>query len=199
MAKSPALVRVVIAYLIFILTQYATWVAVLVYAYGHGGVTAAGLVAVAQLLPSAVAAPLFATAVDRRSPTVLLTAGYVAQGLGCAAVAATIYADALPPLVYVAAIVTSMAFTATRPAQAALVPGLARDLEELTATNVLVGWVESVAIVLAGVGGGLLMTWDGAAPVAAVSAVLLAGATLLVIRLPTPTLGAGDDVGSAFQ
>jgi hypothetical protein len=130
---------------------------------------------------------------------VLLTAGYVAQGLGCAAVAATIYANALPPLVYVAAIVTSMAFTATRPAQAALVPGLARDLEELTATNVLVGWVESVAIVLAGVGGGLLMTWDGAAPVAAVSAVLLAGATLLVIRLPTPTLGAGDDVGSAFQ
>src|SRR3712207_8152237 len=48
-------------------------------------------------------------------------------------------------------------FRSTRPAQSALVPGLARDVAELTSVNVLVGWVESVAIVVAGAGSGLLI------------------------------------------
>ena len=198
-AGSPSLVRVVTAYALFTITEYGMWIAMLVYAYGNGGVTTAGLVSLAQLAPAAVAAPFFATMADRRSPTVLLRAGYVVQGLFTAAVAVAIYVDASPYVAYAAAVVASTAMTTARPAQAALVPGLTRDVEELTATNVLIGWVESIAIVLAGAGSGVLMAQGSVAPVGAASAVLLAVAVVLVARLPAPSLGGGVDRTSAFR
>jgi MFS family permease len=189
---------VLASYAIFVVTQYAMWIGILVYAYGQGGVTAAGLVSLAQLIPAALAAPFFATVADRRSPIVLLTGGYVLQALGCAVVAAAIFVDTSPYAVYAGAVLASTAVTTTRPAQAALVPGLARDLPELTATNVLIGWVESISIVLAGTGGGLLMAWNGVAPVAAASVALLAAAVLLVAVLPAVPMREGDSA-SAFR
>ncbi len=199
-ARSPLLLRVVVAYAAFTVTEYAAWIAVLVYAYGHGGVTAAGLVALAQLVPAAVAAPLFATIADRRSPVLLLTGGYALQALGYLAVATAIVANASPYVVYAGAIVASTAVSTTRPAQATLLPGLARDLSELTATNVLIGWVESVSVVVAGAGCGLLMTHGGVAPVAIVSTGLLVGAVLLVVRLPSVSLDSvGDEPVSALR
>lgn len=187
-----------LSYAVFIVTEYAMWIAVLVYAYGNGGVTAAGLVSLAQLVPAALAAPFFATVADRRSPTVLLVVGLAAQGLGAAAVAVAIFADASPYVVYAAAIFGSVAVTTTRPAQAALAPSLARDLEELTASNVLLGWVESIAIVVAGAGSGLLMALAGVAWVGAVSAVLLVVAVVLVVGFPVIVV-AGDDGESTLR
>ena len=58
LAGNGTLVRVLAAYALFVLTEYAAWIAVLVFAYGHGGATVAGIVAVAQLVPGAILAPL---------------------------------------------------------------------------------------------------------------------------------------------
>jgi hypothetical protein len=62
----------------------------LVFAYSHGGATIAGLVAVAQLVPAAVLAPVVAAAADRRSPVVLLAGGYLMQAAGMAATAVAV-------------------------------------------------------------------------------------------------------------
>jgi MFS family permease len=142
---------------------------------------------------------LFATVADQRPPKVLLIAGYAAQGLGCAVVAAAIVVDASPYVVYAGAVWASVAMTTTRPAQAALVPGLVRDVEELTATNLLIGWVENVAIVVAGVVSGLLISVGGVAEVAAVSAFLVVLALLLVVGLPAARLGEGEASRSAVR
>ncbi len=193
------MVRVVLAYALFTVTEYAMWIAMLVYAYGNGGVTEAGLVSLAQLLPAALAAPFFATVADRRSPTVLLTVGFLVQALGCVVVAVAIYGDASPYVAYAAAVLATTAMCTTRPGQAALVPGLARDIEELTATNVLIGWVESISIALAGVVSGVLMAVGGVAPVAAASAGFTIVAAVLVARLPSPPLTAGVAEESAIR
>ncbi len=83
-AGSRTLLRVGCAYALFILTEYAVWIAMLVYAYQQGGATTAGLVVVAQTVPPSVLAPFIATIADRRSPATLLIGGYVVQALAMA-------------------------------------------------------------------------------------------------------------------
>src|SRR6476661_5795998 len=94
LAGNTALLRVLAAYLLFILTEYAVWIAMLVFAYNRGGTAVAGLVAVAQLAPAAVVAPVAASLADRRSPVAMLAGGYLAQVAGMAGTAAAIGAGA---------------------------------------------------------------------------------------------------------
>src|SRR5436190_731979 len=121
LAGNTALLRVLAAYLLFILTEYAVWIAMLVFAYNRGGTAVAGFVAVAQLVPAAIVAPVAASVADRRSPVVLLAGGYLAQTAGMAGTAVAIAAGT-PLAAYAAAVFASTAVTAPRPAQAALVP-----------------------------------------------------------------------------
>ena len=69
--------------------RVGTWLAMLVYAYAHGGVTAAGVVAIAMLVPAAVSAPPLAAFAERHAPGRVLAAGYLGQAASCAFVAAS--------------------------------------------------------------------------------------------------------------
>jgi hypothetical protein len=120
----------------------------LVFAYGRGGATIAALVAVAQLTPAAVLAPVAAAFADRRSPVVLLAGGYLVQAAGMAATAAAVIAGA-PAAAYVAAGIAAAAVTTTRPAQSTLIPAISATPDQLTAANVVLGWVEAAGITTA--------------------------------------------------
>ena len=199
LAGNTALLRVLAAYLLFILTEYAVWIAMLVFAYNRGGTAVAGLVAVAQLAPAAVVAPVAASLADRRSPVVMLAGGYLAQVAGMAGTAAAIGAGA-PLAAYAAAVVASTAVTATRPAQSALIPSLAATPDQLTAANVVAGWLEAAGAAAAGLLVGVLISLAGVGSVFAVCAGLGLAAALLVAGLRAPSLaaaGADADASTA--
>src|SRR6266705_278136 len=174
LAGNTALLRVLAAYLLFILTEYAVWIAMLVFAYNRGGTAVAGLVAVAQLAPAAVVAPLAASLADRRSPVVMLAGGYLAQVAGMAGTAAAIGAGA-PLAAYAAAVFASTAVTTTRPAQSALIPSVAATPDQLTAANVVAGWLEAAGAATAGL--------------LAAAAVVVGALDLLVVILAITVLG----------
>jgi len=187
LAGNTALVRVVGGYVLFTLTQYSVWVAMLVYAYRQGGAAVAGLVAVAQLVPAAVLAPVAAAVADRRSPVFLLAGGYLVQAAGMAATAGAVIAG-VPLAAYAAAMVASAAVTATRPAQSTLIPSVSVTPDQLTAANVAVSWVEAAGIAAAGLLAGALIAVTGLASVFAVCAGLGLAAALLTAPLRVPPL-----------
>ena len=85
--------------------------------------------------------------------------------------------------VYAAAIVAASAVTVTRPAQAALLPQLAPRSEQLTAINVLSGWVESVSFLVGPALAGVLIAFDGPGAAVGCFALITTVSALLVTGL----------------
>jgi hypothetical protein len=178
--------RVELAFSGFNLAEHGVWVAVLVYAFERGGTTMTAAVAVAQLVPAAIVAPWAARLTDRHGGAAALRRGYWLQATTLAGTAALLLAGAPDLLVYTAAILAASAVTVTRPAQAALLPALIDKPADLTAVNVLSGWVESVSVLAGPAMAGVLIAVDGPGVATGCFAVCLAGSAVLVtsIRLP---------------
>jgi len=175
--------------------EYASWLATLVYAYSQGGVTESGVVATVLLIPCAVLAPVLATLGQRIALGSALLAAYVAQALTNALAAAALFADAPKLVVYALLIGPGVAFTMTRPTQSAFTPSLARTPEELTATNVVSGWIESVSVFAAPALAGLVLAMGSEAAVFA----LVAGACTVGALLVEPLRGRGGTVAPAAE
>ena len=189
--------RVELAYAGFNAAEYGVWMAMLVFAYRQGGTTEASLVAVLQLVPAAICAPFLALLADRHRPVRVLFGGYLAQALGMGVTALAIAADAPLAIVYAGAVVAATAVTITRPAQAVIVPSLARTAEELTATNVVSSWVESGSVLLATALTGLLLAVSGVELVFGLMAGVVLVSALLVSGVDGPAAAAGDAEGGA--
>jgi Cyclic nucleotide-binding domain/Major Facilitator Superfamily len=177
---NPGLLRVELAFVGFNVAEWATWVSILAFAYEVGGAAATGLVALVQLVPAALVAPLAAIAGDRFRRERVLLAGYLVQSLAMAATAAALLAEAPVPLVYGLAALSATSITITRPAQNALLPSLARTTDELTAANVASSWTESVSVLGGPALAALLLGVSGPGAVFAVMALALACSGLLV-------------------
>lgn len=181
--RSPRLRRIQLAFAAFNVMEWATWIAITVYAFDRGGAAEAGLAALVQLAPSAVVAPVASVLADRYPRALVLRLGYLAQGLAAVGVAVALGVAATAPLVYLLGTVAASAITLTRPVQAALLPELADTAEELTASNVAASSIENAGVFVGPAAAAILLSVSGPAAVFAVGGAAMIGAAAL---LPDP-------------
>ena len=149
--------RLALAWLASAIGGWAFMVSLAVYAYAQGGAAAVGLAALARMVPAALAAPFAGVLGDRYSRRDVLIASALGRAGTLAAIAAAVAAGAtLVPVLALAALFTALQ-TAHKPAQAALLPYLARSPQQLAAANALWSATDNAAFVVGAlVGGGLV-------------------------------------------
>jgi MFS family permease len=191
--RNPALVRLELAWAAFNGAEWAVWVCLLVYAYGVGGATASGIMALVQLIPCALLAPYLGALADRRRPGRVLLGGYLVQGFAMAAVAGAIAVGAPAWSVFGMAIFINLGITVPRPAQSALLPSVVHSPVELTAANVISSWMDNGSVLVAPALAGVLLGIGGPQLAIAVLAAFSFSAATLVwpVTGPPPIESAG--------
>ena len=172
--RNPGLRRLELAWAGAILGTWAYGIAVVVYAYEHGGPTAVGIVGLLRWVAAGLASPFAALLGDRYDRRLVMVASDLSRVVLIGAGALVIEVHGPPVIVYGIVGLAAVAASAFRPAEAAMTPALARTPEELTAANVVASTIESVGIFGGPALGGVLLTVSGAGLVFFVTA----GATL---------------------
>ena len=167
----------------FIAMEFGVWIVFLVYGFDHGGATGGMTIALVQLVPAIALAPLLGALADRGHPGRFLFIGNGVQVASIAGAAVAVGTDAPLAVVYLLAAMTSVALTATRPTQSAILPSLVRTAEELTASRVMAGWSEGAASLLGPALAGLVMAWHGLGAALGVLATMGAVSMLFGARL----------------
>jgi MFS family permease len=184
--------------------EWAHFVALGVFAYGHGGSTAVGVAGLLRLLPAAAIAPFASSLGDRfRRERFLL--GLVLLGAAALAVSAAGALMDQRSIVFLAGSVVGVCSTLFRPALIALLPSLARTARELIAANGATSTIESLGTLIGPLAAGLLVAFANveAVFVAAAAALLVSGALLARIsvegRVAPRASGARAEVWQGFR
>jgi hypothetical protein len=183
---NPDLRRVECAWAGSAIGTYAYSIAVIVYAYHHGGATAVGVFMFVRLAIAASIAPVIGSLADRfpRQRVMLASDLTRAATVGATAIVATSGAPAVA--VYVLATLTTILGTIFRPAEAALLPVLARSPQELTAANVSASTLDSLGSFVGPALGALLLSFSGPPVVFAVVAGTFAWSAAFLVRVRAP-------------
>jgi MFS family permease len=193
--SNPGLRRVQLAFVGSIVGDWAYAIAVAVYAYDQGGPAAVGLLGVVRYLSMALVLPLASTLADRYPRKWVMLVSDVLRAALVLVAAGVIAADGPPLAVYGLAIATALVGTCFRPAQAALLPGLARDPGELTAANVASSTIESVGFFLGPALGGLLLAVADIQTVYVVNAATFLWSAAIIVGLRAPVTRAEESAG----
>jgi MFS family permease len=181
--------RAVGALFVFSLVEYGTWVAILVWAFGVGGAPTVGLVAVVQLLPAIVVAPLAASLGDRYPRDRVLRFGYATQAAAAIATGIAIAGAAPIPLVLLLATVANTSFVLARPTHGALLPQLAGDAGVLVAANAATTLVLGAGALVGPIASGLLLDPLGPGGAFVALGLALLGGAAIAPRLRRPDAG----------
>jgi MFS family permease len=196
--------RLLAAFLAFNAAEFATWVAILLFAYEATGPASVGFVAVLMLVPAAVLAPAAASLGDRHPRDRVLRLGYLAYGGGLAVTALAMAAGWPISIIYLVAAFGGAPLVLVRPTQSALMPALSQTPDELTSANGAAGIIEGAGILLGPLTAAVVLTQAGPPAVFAISAAAVLGGAVLVARfrshrpfdepLPRPRPGAAAEV-----
>jgi MFS family permease len=161
-------------------------VALVVYANAHGGAKAVSLVLVLRWVSAALTASPLAYLADRFPRERVMLAADVSRAVAMAVMALAAFQGWPPLVIYVASTFVSVASKTFRPAQAALLPALARTPEELTAANVSSTAIESVGAFVGPALGGILLAATNTGTVFLATCGTLVWSALLVARIRPP-------------
>jgi MFS family permease len=182
-AINPNLRRAQLSFLGAWTAEWAFTVALGIIAYREGGAAAVGLVGLLRMLPAAILAPLLSPLADRGRREKVLVLVSTVRGVATAA-AAVVAAIAGPiAIVYVLAVVSTIAATLFRPAHSALLPSLCRTGYELTSANVVRGLLDSTATLVGPLLAAVLLQFTDVAVVFAVAAAASLCSALLLARV----------------
>jgi MFS family permease len=189
--RNPGLRRLELAWAGSIIGTWAYSVSLAVYAYRHGGASAVGLVGLIRWLPAAFASPIAAILGDRYPRVRVMLLTDLLRAAALAIMSACVLTHAPAGVVYVLASAVAVISTAFQPAQAALLPSLARTPEELTAANVSSSTIESLGFCVGPALGGVLLTLSNVWVVFAVTSGLFIWSALqlaFLLRATEPPL-----------
>ena len=184
--RHPALRRLQLAWAGSMVGGWAYTVAISVYAFQQDGAYAVGLVGFASWVAAGIASPITGMLGDRFPRVRVMVASDLLRMAILLVATAFVWADASSLAVYALSVVGTVVSSAFRPAQAALVPGLARTPEELTASNVAASTIESVGLFAGPALGGLLVAAFGIEVTFLVTAAMLLWSAAMVIRIKEP-------------
>ena len=183
---NPGLRRVNLAFAGSAIGDWAYSTAIVVWAYGVGGVVLVGIWGTVRLLLMALVTPFAAVLVDRFPRKRVMVACDITR-FGLVLVISGLIAVNAPTILIVAlATVVAMVSTPFRPAVAALLPSLVEGPEELTAANGTASTVESMAFFVGPALGGLLVTVTSVPVVGVFDALTFLWSALLVSRIRVP-------------
>jgi len=183
--RNPDLRRVLAAFLLFNVAEWATWIGLIVWGFGVGGVRGSAEIALVQLVPGALLATPAAALLGRLPRGRALALGYGAQTIGFLALGVALVTDAPVAIVGITAAASSITVTLTRPIHNALLPEISRTTGDLTAGNAASGSLEALATFVGPLVSGLLLAVWGAGGVLLVMSGCSAAGVLLTARLVT--------------
>jgi MFS family permease len=185
--------------------SFASWafaIALGVYGFEAGGAVAVGVVALVRLAPGALASPFAGFLSDRHPRRSVLVGSCLAISLVLALATAAATLDAPAVVIFALAGAFTAASTGYLPAEAALLPALARTPQELSAANVTHSSMDNSGFLAAAISTGVLLALASPAVAFGVAAaVALLSAVLLdrIERDRRPEYAADGEIASMWQ
>ena len=172
--------RVLVAFGLFALVEFATWIAILLVAYDRGGAAMVGIASVAMLVPAILLVPLLSGFGDRMPRGRALSLSHAGVGVAAALTGVLLLVGAPWWSVLLGGALLAVVAGFVRPMHFSALPGLAVRPGDLVAANGLSSSVEGMAVFLGFLLGGVLTDTVGASGalfVGALLALLAAGLT----------------------
>ena len=183
---NPALRRVFLAFAGSLIGDGVFSLSAIVYVFRHGGTTAVGVLVVVRYVAIATIAPVASTFADQYDRRLVMVVSDVVRLVLVLIGALLVGLHASKWPVFVVIVLVGLAGTAFRPSQVAILPGLARNPDEVAGANVVSSTIESVGFFAGPALAGFLLAYANVATAFGFDAVTFVWSALLIVSVRPP-------------